>query len=76
MKIIRWIAWGSAGIAVLILIIAAISFFTSTLFGNISHGAVYFHAANSFLLLSIALFIASKHCCCDKCTCEEEKKEG
>lgn len=38
-----------------------------------NHGNL-FSAANSFLLLAIALFIISKHCCCKKCCNENEGK--
>jgi hypothetical protein len=76
MKIIRGIAWASAGLAVLIIVLAIVSFCTSKLILNVAHGSTYFVAANSFLLLSIALFIASKQCCCDNCKCKEDKKES
>jgi len=76
MKAIRWIAWISAAIAVVIIILAGISLLSGKLIQGIEHGVNYFHIANSFLLLAIALFIVTKHCC----TCcsgeKEEKKEG
>jgi hypothetical protein len=76
MKVLRWIAWISAAVAVIILIIAGASVCTTKLFLHAAHGINYFIAADSFLLLAIALFIATKHCCCDKCDCKDEKKEG
>jgi hypothetical protein len=76
MKIIRCIGWTSVGVGVLIIILAVVSFCTGKLILNVSHGSTYFVAASSFLLLAIALFIASKHCCCDSCKCQEEKKES
>lgn len=73
MKAIRWIAWISAAIAVVIIIVAGVSLLACKLIPGIEHGVNYFHIANSFLLLAIALFIATKHCC--KC-CSDEKHEN
>ncbi len=76
MKILRWIAWISTAIAVVVLIIALISFLSGKLMFHVAHGETYFAAINSFLLLAIALFIGTKHCCCCKSECKDEKKEG
>lgn len=77
MKILRWIAWISAAIAVVIIIVGLISLAAGKVMCGFNHPIInYFHAANSFLLLAIALFIATKQCCCDKCACKEEKKES
>jgi hypothetical protein len=72
MKNIRLIAWVSAGLAVIIFLIGIISFLGSIKILNVAHNISYIHAANSLLLISIALFIASKQCCCDKCKSEEK----
>jgi hypothetical protein len=83
MKILRWIAWISLGIAAVIMLIAAIVIIAHKWFcgGSCGNMVAHFQVANSLLLLAIALFIATKQCCCDKCytdKCEskEEKKES
>lgn len=75
MKVVRCLAWSSVGIAALIMVLAIISYFTKHLLLNVGHGVTFIHAVNSFLLLGIVLFIASKQCCCDKC-CNKDEKEG
>jgi hypothetical protein len=72
MKAIRWIAWISAAVAVVIIVLAIIALASGKLIHGIEHGVNYFHIANSFLLLAIALFIVTKHCC----TCCSDEKEG
>jgi hypothetical protein len=76
MKAIRWIAWISAAFAVVIMILAGVSLLSGKLFHGIEHGVNYFHIANSFLLLAIALFIVTKHCCTCCSDEKDEKKEG
>ena len=74
MRKIRWIAWASAAVALVLIILAGISLITGKELLGTSHAVNFFHAANSFLLAAIALFIASKQCCCDKCECKDDKK--
>jgi hypothetical protein len=75
MKTIRIIAWISASVAALIIIFGAISLATGKSLFGFAHVVNFFHVANSFLLLAIVLFIASKQCCCNSdCECKEEKK--
>jgi hypothetical protein len=76
MKAIRWIAWISAAVAVVIIILAVISLITCKLIPGVEHGINYFHIANTFLLLAIALFIVTKHCCTCCSDEKDEKKEG
>ena len=76
MKALRWIAWISAALAVVIMVLAGIAVLTGKLIHGIEHGVNYFHVANSFLLLAIALFIVTKNCCCCSGDDKEEKKEG
>jgi hypothetical protein len=78
MKALRWIAWISVGIGALIILLAAITLITGKSLFYVVHTVNYFITANSFLLLAIAILIALKQCgcCCDKCNCKEEKKEG
>jgi hypothetical protein len=73
MKILRWIAWISAAIAAVLIIMACIALVIGKLFCGVAHGVNFFHAANSFLLVAITLFIVTKNCCC---SCKDEKKEG
>jgi hypothetical protein len=81
-KLLRWIGYASTAVGVAMLIWACISaiyhvaYSAATMKGFIHHPINLFSIANSFFLLAIALFILTKHCCCDKC-CEtdEGKKE-
>jgi hypothetical protein len=57
MKTLNWIAWLSAGIGVLLILFAGISSFTESNILGFEHRVNYFHAANSFFLITIALFI-------------------
>jgi hypothetical protein len=68
MKAIRWIAWISAAIAVVIIILAGVALISGKLIHGIEHGVNYFHIANSFLLLAIAMFIVTRNysLCSDK----------
>jgi hypothetical protein len=75
MKTPRLFAWISLSIAGLLIILAGISMISKGLFG-INHVINYFHVANSFILIAIAVFIATKHCCCDReCKCEDKKEK-
>jgi hypothetical protein len=65
MKALTWIAWISAGIGVVFLLLAPISIIAGkTIIG--SHIINFFHAANSFFLFTIALFIFLYRCECKK----------
>jgi hypothetical protein len=74
MKALRWVSWISTGVAVVIMLLACISLLTGKALFGFSHAVNYFQAANSFLLLAIALFIVTKCCTCCTCETEEEKK--
>ncbi|MFN8239915.1 MAG: hypothetical protein U0X39_04090 [Bacteroidales bacterium] len=65
MKILHWLGWCLAIIAALIVVVAAISMLRGKNIGGFTHLINYFHAANTFLLGAIALFIATKKCNCD-----------
>ena len=61
MKILKWIGWTSAVLgAILILVGVSSQVFKFNPFG-IDHNVSYLHAANSLLLLAIAIFIATKN---------------
>jgi hypothetical protein len=65
MKALNWIAWISGGIGVILVILGVIQFpFGKFLPGE--HIVSYFHVANSFFLLTIALFIYLYRCECKK----------
>jgi hypothetical protein len=66
MKTLNWIAWISAGIGVFLMLIAGISFLIGKSIFGLTHFITYFHAANSFFLLTIALFIFLYRCECKK----------
>jgi hypothetical protein len=59
MKALNWIAKISAGIGVLLILLAGIStiIYPTTIFGGFEHRVNYFHAANSFFLITIIVLI-------------------
>ena len=72
-KIFRWMGYASTIVGVILIILAGVSGMCHqscpvTMDSGGCH-ANLFNAANSFLLLAIALFMITKHCCCKKC-CE------
>ncbi len=78
MKILRWIGYASTIVGVVLMIWAIIiaEFFKSCPPGSMMHHPMnLFGAANSFLLLAIALFILTKHCCGDGCCKGEAEKQ-
>jgi hypothetical protein len=66
MKKLNWIAWISAGIGVLLILLAGITLLTESKILGIEHSVSCFHAANSFFLITIALFIFLYRCECKK----------
>jgi hypothetical protein len=66
MKALNWIGWISAGIGVVIMLLAGISILAGKNIFGFSHVVNYFHAANSFFLLTIALFIVVNRCECNR----------
>jgi hypothetical protein len=56
-KVLNWIEWISAVIGVLLMLLAVISSFTGAMILKFEHGVNFFHAANSFFLLAIVLFL-------------------
>ncbi len=66
MKALNWIAWISAAIGALIVLLAVISLLSGKNFFGFGRVVNYFHAANSFFLITIALFIFVYRCECKK----------
>jgi len=66
MKALNWIAWISGGIGVLIVLLAAISLLVGRNLFGFTHVVNFFHVANSFFLITIALFIVVNRCECGK----------
>jgi hypothetical protein len=66
MKVLNLIGWASAGIGALMILLALISLIIGKNLFGVGHAVNYFHAANSFLLLTIALFIVVNRCECNK----------
>jgi hypothetical protein len=65
MKTLNWIAWISGGIGVVFVILGLIQL----LVGRLRSGTEiinYFHAGNSFFLITIALFVFIYRCQCKK----------
>ena len=66
MKALNWIGWISGGIGAIIILFASISLATGKNIFGFAHVVNYFQAANSFLLMAIALFIVVYRCDCKK----------
>jgi hypothetical protein len=66
MKTLNWIGWISGGIGVLIVLLAGISLLMGKNLFGFKHVVSFFHAANSFFLITIALFIVVNRCECNK----------
>lgn len=65
MKLLNWTSWISLVIGAILVILGGIQF----LFGKFlpgEHIVSYFHVANSFFLVTIALFIYLYKCQCNK----------
>jgi len=65
MKTPKWIGWITGGIGVIIILLAAISLLTGKNIFGFTHVVNYFHAANSFFLITIALFVVVYRCECN-----------
>lgn len=66
MKTLTWIGWISLGIAALIMILAGVFLVTGKGMFGFKHMVNHFHAANSFILFAIAIFIVAYRCECKK----------
>jgi hypothetical protein len=67
MKFLRWVVWILIAVAVILMVIAGLSLVFQFNIEGINKIS-YFHAANSMLLLAIAIFLVTEKCCtcCDK----------
>jgi len=66
MKTLNWIGWTSAGVGVIMILLGVISGIIGNSILPIQHVVNYFHVANSFFLITIALFIFIYRCECKK----------
>lgn len=66
MKTLNWIGWISGAVGILIIAFASISLLTGRNLFGFTHIVNYFHAASSFFLITIALFIVTNRCQCKK----------
>jgi uncharacterized membrane protein len=68
MKALKWIAWFSLGLGALVVFLGIIAgaFLPRPYLGMITNATTFFTAANSFFLISIALFIFLYRCQCNK----------
>lgn len=66
MKALNLIGWISGGIGVILILLGTISGLTGRTVLPINHAANYFNIANSFLLVTVALFIVVNRCECNK----------
>ena len=58
MKALNWIAWISAGIGVVFMLLGFISgLIAKDILPGVTHIVNYFHIANSFFLITIILFV-------------------
>lgn len=66
MKVLNWIAWISAGTGVVFVLLGLIQgVFRMKIIGG-AEITNYFHVANSFFLITIALFVFLFRCQCKK----------
>ncbi len=66
MKALNLVGWISFGIGAAILLLAAISLVAGKNVAGFGHVVNYIHAANSFFLITIALFIVVNRCECNR----------
>jgi len=66
MKALNWIAWISGGIGVVFILLGLIQLVLGSRFIEGTEIVNYFHSANSFFLMTIALFIYLYRCECKK----------
>jgi hypothetical protein len=66
MKALNLIGWISGGIGVIIILLGLISGIIGKSILPIHHIPTYFEMANSFFLITIALFIVVNRCECNK----------
>jgi hypothetical protein len=68
MKALNWIAWISSGIGAIILLLGIIAgmFLPRPYFGKVTNATTFFIVANSFFLLTVALFLFIYRCRCNK----------
>jgi uncharacterized membrane protein len=68
MKALKLIAWVSLGIGAVILLLGIISgmFLARPYLGMVTNATTFFMAANSFFLMSVALFIYNYRCRCNE----------
>jgi hypothetical protein len=66
MKTISWIGWVSFGAGALIVLLAVISLLIGRNIFGFGHVVNYFHAASTFFLAAIAIFIFAYRCNCGK----------
>jgi hypothetical protein len=66
MKALSWIAWISAGLGVLLIFFAGLTTLTGNYYLGADHRVNYFQIANTFFLITIALFVFLYRCQCKK----------
>jgi len=66
MKTLNWIAWASAGAGVILILLGFITGLLSRKILPVQHAVNYFHMANSFFLITVALFIVVNRCDCNR----------
>jgi hypothetical protein len=66
MKTLNWIGWISLGIGAIIMLLAGIFLITGKGMFGFKHIVNHFHAANTFILFSIAIFLYVYRCECKK----------
>ena len=60
MKYLRWLAWLSAAVAVVLMLMGTISLLFGVKFTGVEHIISYFHGATSFLLLAVVLLLIDR----------------
>lgn len=66
MKTLNWVGWISGVIGAIIILLAVISLVSGKNIFGFGHVVNYFQAANSFFLMTIALFVVVYRCECSR----------
>jgi hypothetical protein len=60
MKVLNWLAWISAFTGAVFILLGVIAVILPKPLLNVPHNINFFHAANTFLLMAILLFIVTR----------------
>ena len=72
MKILKWVGWASLAIGACLIALGVLNQLFRISPFTVVHNISFIHAANSFILLAIAIFVVKKDCC--QCDCKKDEK--